>query len=118
MSLAVRPDSNRQHLVFYSAVILQHNKAMRSLRATPGTRTASEHKRVGWVSVFQSKQPSSRSSGVPGVTMQPHMALHLSLFLPKALHNFRGSFLDSTLVEAWDVITQGMNIKITLKNRF
>lgn len=47
MSLAVRPDSSRQHLVFYSVVILQHNKAESSLRDTPEKGTAEKNKEVG-----------------------------------------------------------------------
>lgn len=103
MSLAVRPDSNRQHLVFYSVVILQHNKTVSSLWATPGKRTARKNKKVVWVLVFQSKHASSRPSEVSGLHMWPHMAVHSS-FLPKALRSLRGSFFYSTLVEAWAVI--------------
>lgn len=40
MSLAECPDSSRQHLGFYSAVIVEHNKAESSLQATPEMRTA------------------------------------------------------------------------------
>ncbi len=90
MSLAVHPDSNRQHLVLHSVVILQHNKAESSLQAAPGKRTANKTKRVGWVSAFQSKQSSFRPLRVSRVRMRPHMAVQLPASLPKALHNFRG----------------------------
>lgn len=60
MSLARRPLSNRQHLVFSSVVILQHNKAERFLWATPGKRTDEKNKKVGRASVFQPKRPSFR----------------------------------------------------------
>lgn len=69
MSLAVCPDSNRQHLVFYSVVIFQHNKAERFLQATPGKRAAKKNKKVGRVSVFQSKQPSFRPLRASGLHM-------------------------------------------------
>lgn len=50
--------------------------------------------------------------------MQPRMAMHISVFLPKALYNFRGVYLNSTLVVARTAITKGLNIKITVRNIF
>ena len=77
MSLAVSPDSNRQHLFFfYSVVILQHNKAESS---TPGKRAASKNQKAGLV-------PDS----------VPVKAAHVSVRLPtKGTTQFRRLLLTS-----------------------